>query len=193
MGAVYFTPAQSCIKLKRVKNKFKWVDPQHFLTIGSRVRVSRLGPLRSGPRVCAKNDKSKFSFVNDFVWFSYYFPPSGELQWNYTLGNLSSWNWQFWKAVTVCSTFWEDWNETLNSYLDSRSKRRPTVGMNVCLKHNVVSCFDSLSIPGLEIGHFEKKLKVKKLKTQEKKLNNSRKKLKVCSSFTSNCPYKIEF
>ena len=30
--------------------------------------------------------------------------------------------------------------------------------------------------PGLEIGHFEKKLKVKKLKTQEKKLNNSRKK-----------------
>ena len=36
--------------------------------------------------------------------------------------------------------------------------------------------------PGLEIGHFEKKLKVKKTQLK-KKLNNSRKKLKVLANF----------
>ena len=37
--------------------------------------------------------------------------------------------------------------------------------------------------PGLEIGYFEKNSRWKKLKTQEKKLNNSRKKLEVLANF----------
>ena len=36
---------------------------------------------------------------------------------------------------------------------------------------------------GLDIGHFEKKLKVKKTQNSRKKLNNSRKKLKASAIF----------
>ena len=47
-----------------------------------------------------------------------------------------------------------------------------------------------LSNTGLEIGHFEKKSRWKKLKNQEKKLHNSREKFKVSAIF---CKKKVYF
>ena len=41
-----------------------------FLTIGSRVSVSKLGSLRSGPTVCAKNDLIKVIFLS-MIWLDF--------------------------------------------------------------------------------------------------------------------------